>query len=203
MYILYWNTKFYNSPGNALLSFLLKSLWNGCKLDSYNLGSNIKIRCQKSVWCSSFWKKTFSLSGSQLRVGNFIECSLCQDIEFPHPSQKLCVIFYSHLSFVFHAYQLWNGLGQPPLLLILLFWTHELRCISFPVLDVNKVANSILTHKKHHSYQFQDVSVLITKIAIIRILSGFILPHKIYFVWKLSFPSDSPIPNISPCILFF
>lgn len=126
-------------------SFLLKSLLNDCKVDPYNLGSNIKIWCQKSVWCSSFWKKSFSLSDSQLRVGNFIECSLCQDIEFPHPSQKLCVIFDSHLSFVFRAYQLWNGLGQTPLLLLLLFWAHEFSCISFPVLDVNKVVNSTLT----------------------------------------------------------
>lgn len=126
-------------------SFLLKSLLNGCKVDSYNLGSNIKMWCQKSVWCSSFWKKSFSLSGSQLRVGNFIECSLCQDIEFPRPSQKLCVTSDSHLSFVFHAYQLWNDMGHPPLLLLLPFWTHELSRISFPVLDVNKVVNSILT----------------------------------------------------------
>lgn len=106
-------------------------------------------------------------------MGNFIECAPCQDIEFPHPSQKLCVIFDSYLSFVFHAYQLWNGRGQPPMLLTLPFWTHEFSCISFPVLDVNKIANSIITKKKkHYSNHFL---ILITKIAITRILSDSLL----------------------------
>lgn len=129
-------------------SFSLKSLQSGWKVDSCNLGSHIKIQCEKSARCASSWKKSFSLSDSQLRVGNCIECSLCQDIEFPQPSQKLCVFFDSYLSFVFQTYQLWDGMGQPPLLLTGLFWTHKLSCISFPVLDVNEIANSIVTPKK-------------------------------------------------------
>lgn len=186
-----------------MYSFLLKSLQNDCEVDSPNMGSNIKIWCQKSVWCSFLWKKSFSLSDSQLRIGNFIECSLCQDIEFPHPSQKLCVIFDSYLSFVFHANQLWNGMGQPPLLLILLFWTHELSCISFPVLDVSKIANSILTKKAFTLTSFKMFLIFTTKIAMIRILSGFTPLHAIYFLWKSSFSLKSPIPYIYTRVLLF
>ena len=66
--------------------------------DTCNLESEYQRQMSEAACSSSFWQSSFCLSVSHYRGGNFIECPLCQDIGFSHPSQKLCVIFDSYLS---------------------------------------------------------------------------------------------------------
>lgn len=128
----------------CILLLLLKSLQSSWKVDSYHLGSNIKIWCQKPARCSSFWKKSSSRWDSWLRVGNFIECSLCQDIEFPHPSQSFVLSLtpmFSLCSSAISYEKAWAASAAPAF------------CGSGPMssalfhflsLDVNEIANSII-----------------------------------------------------------
>lgn len=101
-----------------------------------------KSDVEKSARCSSFWKKSPSQWESQLRVGNFIECSLCQDIEFPHPSQNLCVIFDLSLCSLPISYEkAWGRIccsclcGSGPM---------SSARFHFLSLDVNEIANSVV-----------------------------------------------------------